>query len=462
MTATAGALPDSVPLGRDLLTRVRERRSTSDAAERDIMELAVEFAYANPALPGAEEWRPESLPVWFEPASTTDGDPADLDWFGLPSLRWDAPAAFAAANAMTTVAGKALLRDALLLKHRAPGVWAAMRSGLVSVRRARDVAQTLLGQHDDVCRYVDNELVARMTKDGARAVVGPVVAERLVDEAMLRMHAEERELDQVEALDRRHVTIDPASINHHGIADLEARADWADLAAFDETVARVAEAIKELPEHQHESLDARRSIALGILADPARAESILEGRLDARPSRVRELAAVLHLTEANVFQHDPVVLDADQKAHLEQTILAWAGRHDMALRVMPVRHCGGTAGGCADCPAEIDCDSHSRHALEDYTPSALDRRIVELNARRCAHPYCNRSARRCDYDHVVAFDKGGATCPKCNLAPLCRHHHRLKTHAGWRYWKLGPETYLWRDPHGLIYLRTRDGTRELD
>ena len=49
------------------------------------------------------------------------------------------------------------------------------------------------------------------------------------------------------------------------------------------------------------------------------------------------------------------------------------------------------------------------------------------------------------------------TCP-CNLAPLCRHHHRLKTVAGWRYLMLAPGIYLWTDPFGLRYLRTPDGT----
>ena len=79
------------------------------------------------------------------------------------------------------------------------------------------------------------------------------------------------------------------------------------------------------------------------------------------------------------------------------------------------------------------------------------------------HPHCNRPARRCDCDHIEPFDSGGVTCPTCNLAPLCRHHHRLKTLAGWRYWMLGPPgTYLWADPHGLLYLRTRDGTRQLE
>lgn len=79
------------------------------------------------------------------------------------------------------------------------------------------------------------------------------------------------------------------------------------------------------------------------------------------------------------------------------------------------------------------------------------------------HPHCDRPARRCDCDHIEPFDAGGLTCPTCNLAPLCRHHHRLKTLGGWRYWMLGPPgAYRWADPHGLFYVRTRDGTRQLE
>ena len=105
------------------------------------MELAVEWAYANPVLPGQEAWQPASLPVWTVPASYAAVDPEALEWHGLPALRWDAPAAFAAANSMSTAAGKALIRDALILVHRAPGVWDALTTGRVTVWQARKVAQ---------------------------------------------------------------------------------------------------------------------------------------------------------------------------------------------------------------------------------------------------------------------------------------------------------------------------------
>ena len=371
----------------------------------------------------------------------------------------DAPAAFAAANAMSTTAGKAVIRDALTLVHRAPGVWGETVAGRVPAWRARKVAQALIGQPDDVCAYLDLELTDRIRTHGA---IGPVVLDRLVDEAMLRLHAEERELDQIAALDARHVTIDSATINHTGIADLNARADWADLSAFDVTLSEVAEVIKHLPEYAHESLDVRRSIALGILADPHRTLALLAGDLDAKPNARRDVVASLHLTEANLLHLDAVVSDVDQRAHLDQVIRDWVGRHDVALTVRPIRHCGGLAGGCVDCPAHLDCLSHSPHAVNAYVPSKTDREIVELAARTCVHPYCTRPARGCDCDHIKPFDAGGATCPRCNLAPLCRHHHRLKTLAGWRYWKVGPDTYFWLDPHDFRYLRDHNGTRQLN
>jgi len=455
MTLLADALPETAPLSRDLLLEVREARRQADAAELLILELALEYAAANPALPGQEPWEPVEAPSWLE--DTSDQLPEeDREWIGLPSLRWDAPSAFAAADDMTTTAGRAVLRDVLVLAHRLPAFWSQVRAGRVPAWRARRVAQAVLGQPADVCRYVDQELSRRVRESQA---IGPIVLDRLVDEAMLRLHAEQRELEQLAALDRRHVTIDPASINHTGIGQMTAGADWADLGQFDETLSAVAEALGHQPEHVDDSLDVRRSLALGILADPSRAKALLEGDLGARPTKVRELVTTVHLTEANLLGLDPVARDADQRALLAQVLREWAGRHDVALTVRPVRHCGG----CVDCPAETSCTDHAERMTLTYAPSVRDLETVRRRDRTCVHPHCQRPARRCDCDHITAFDDGGPTCPTCNLAPLCRHHHRLKTLAGWRYWMLGPPgAYLWRDPHGLLYLRTRDGTRSLE
>ncbi|MEO7351967.1 MAG: HNH endonuclease signature motif containing protein, partial [Marmoricola sp.] len=78
----------------------------------------------------------------------------------------------------------------------------------------------------------------------------------------------------------------------------------------------------------------------------------------------------------------------------------------------------------------------------------------------CVFPWCTRAARKSDHDHVIPFEQGGTTSSD-NIAPLCRRHHRLKTHATWRYTMLEPGTYLWTSPHGYQFLRDHHGTLDV-
>jgi hypothetical protein len=61
---------------------------------------------------------------------------------------------------------------------------------------------------------------------------------------------------------------------------------------------------------------------------------------------------------------------------------------------------------------------------------------------------------------TTAAGQGGQTC-SCNIAALCRRHHRLKTHAGWRYRVFEPGSYLWTSPHGYTHVRDDSGTRDV-
>jgi hypothetical protein len=74
------------------------------------------------------------------------------------------------------------------------------------------------------------------------------------------------------------------------------------------------------------------------------------------------------------------------------------------------------------------CD-HAR-AEPGYRPSRKLQHLIRARNRRCTAPGCGRPAARCDLDHTVAWDQGGLTC-ECDLAPLCRHHHRCKQAEGW-------------------------------
>ncbi|MBT0770689.1 DUF222 domain-containing protein [Kineosporia sp. J2-2] len=93
-----------------------------------------------------------------------------------------------------------------------------------------------------------------------------------------------------------------------------------------------------------------------------------------------------------------------------------------------------------------------------YKPrqSVIDKVVARF--QHCSHPGCSQKATRCDIDHAIPFAKGGFSCP-CNLVPLCRFHHRLKTHGGWRLRLTGPGE---PHPEGTIEWRSRLGQRHFE
>jgi hypothetical protein len=101
------------------------------------------------------------------------------------------------------------------------------------------------------------------------------------------------------------------------------------------------------------------------------------------------------------------------------------------------------SGGCG-CPV-LDRPP----AVDRYTPSPAQRRFIKARDRTCRLPGCGQPVGRVDLDHVHAYAQGGLTdCD--NLCCLCRHHHRLKTHApGWRFELLADGTLRVTTPSGI-------------
>jgi hypothetical protein len=97
------------------------------------------------------------------------------------------------------------------------------------------------------------------------------------------------------------------------------------------------------------------------------------------------------------------------------------------------------------------CD-HAR-AEAGYQPSRKLQHLVNVRNARCTAPGCGRPAARCDQDHTTAWHQGGITC-ECNLAPLCRHHHRCKQSDGWWLEQPEPGLLVWRTPAGRTYTTT--------
>jgi hypothetical protein len=90
------------------------------------------------------------------------------------------------------------------------------------------------------------------------------------------------------------------------------------------------------------------------------------------------------------------------------------------------------------------------HGQAGYHPARTLVHLVRARNATCTAPGCGRPAARCDLDHTTAWDQGGMTC-ECNLAPLCRHHHRAKQTQGWRLEQPEPGLLKWRTPSGRTY-----------
>ena len=84
------------------------------------------------------------------------------------------------------------------------------------------------------------------------------------------------------------------------------------------------------------------------------------------------------------------------------------------------------------------------------------RETVILRDAHCVFPGCRRDSRVCDLDHITEYlpmeDGGppGQTSP-ANLAPLCRTHHRIKTHSAWDHKRLDHGTYTSTSPTSHQY-----------
>lgn len=85
-------------------------------------------------------------------------------------------------------------------------------------------------------------------------------------------------------------------------------------------------------------------------------------------------------------------------------------------------------------------------------PTASQRRAVESRDTTCVFPGCRMPSTQSDVDHRIRHTERGPTIPD-NLAPLCRHDHRIKEN-GWTYQRLGDGTYRWTSKLGNTYTAT--------
>ena len=248
-----------------------------------------------------------------------------------PEIDEFAGAELAALLGLTTQAGERLIGDALLVRHRHPRLWERIKDGTVRTWVAAEVARR--------CAAADLDAVQAAWVDAATTpYVETLPTKRFLDLVEAKIieadpaAAEERA--RAEAL-RRFVR--SGAVDEHGMKTLVARAHAGDVTYLVAVLDRIAVILAERGDHT--ALEVRRTTALRILANPARALALL--------------------TEATLEQLDPAFETCEgtdeEKAHAEHPSggLAWACDAS-----------GGTVPGSADL-IDVDLDTLGIPGLAD-------------------------------------------------------------------------------------------------
>lgn len=394
---------------------------------------------------------------------------------GCPHVDDLAVPAFAAAAGMTEFQAGNLIRESLLLVFLLPRVWGRAAAGQLEVWRARKLASECWGLSPEALAYIDRNMslaTARHTEGGRAGII---------EEAKIRYLPEVVEREEELAKERRCVEFNWEEDPRTGTVHFGGALELTDARDLEAAVAAGAEAIKNLGSEA--PLSVRRSWALGDLARAAQcapAEPQATPLIPFHPDcacqqeRPRWNGTGVPASEVKVYLHlTPEALTEDgQLAPIRvegkgippgtvitaETIREWFTRPGSQpghrVRIRPV----------------IDLADHQH--VDAYEVPERIKEQVGLRDGGCVFPWCGKKLWRTDCDHIVpwrADGSGGPTC-SCNLAPLCRRHHRAKTHADnhkgsaytwWRYDALGEGRYLWRGPNGTRLLRTNTGVYDI-
>ena len=473
-----------VPTG-DLLTEIRDLDKAADQADRDRFIAVAEWAerhttgqllpdlYGTFGLPD-DDAHTEAENAWVSRFGMPGADTMlELAGPGAPEISEFAVVELAAALGRSTDSGRMLLSDAVEARYRLPKIWQRLLDGQVQVWRVRRVTDLTRSLTAEAAAFVDAHL-AHVVHTASFTTV-----KRLVAEAAARFDPEGCEMEEADTHATLHVTLDLTtawSIGTAGGVHLTGLLDRADAEELEHAIRTIADQL--LAAGSTDSLDVRRAKALGYLSrgdltldlptedDASSVEEARQRRLETtKPTtRTRQVVLHIHLSEA-ALKSSPEVDPDTGKLGLH---LARVENHHQTLTADTVREWLAVPGTQITVKPVIDL--HDQIAVDAYEiPDRISQR-VRLKRPTCVFPHCTRTSTRTDLDHIDEYvppDRGGPPGQTATdtLAPLCRRHHRAKTHPSpdgqWDYEQLTTTTWLWTSPHSLRFLVHPDGTTEL-
>ncbi len=357
-----------------------------------------------------------------------------------------APAEFAAALELHPLAGRRVMADAVDIEGRLPHHWSALAEGRLEVWVARKIAAATSDLTDEEARWVDGsvaEVLGTLPTGRLLRLVEARVVE--ADQALADRKAEE-------AAAARGVWLSP--LDEHGTRTLVIRGPSAGVRRLQGTIDHLAHLLQEhgTPAQRAASTEELRADAAVLLASPLAALKLLVGAdeagcpqavadaiRDASASKVRPVAVVyLHLA-ADALRGRGLVRAEELGALTRQQLIDLLGHHQISLRpVIDLNE--GMAADCYEVPAAID-------------------ERLQLSKPADVFPFASSMSRRLDRDHTVPYDENGppGQTTEPNLGKLTRHHHRIKTHAGWTV-RQHQGRFTWTTPHGRVFVTDTNGT----
>ncbi len=309
-------------------------------------------------------------------------------------------------------AGRRFVGHAWETKYRLPRLWRRVLAGEVEVWRAFRVAESTLSLPLDGAAFVDTALAPFAHS------LSWTQLERTIEKARTRYDPDE--VQRRRDADPRQFDVRTTGTGIDGFTWVEGLMDAADALDLDAAIASVAAQLGEVCRPP-----ARRPALHGRRRDRPRPA----GPRPHRPHPGRGVDVSILMTDTQVAE----LRQSGSNVLLDQ-VAAWCGAAT-TVTIRPV----------------LNLNDH--HRIDGYVPTETIREQVLLTWPQCVFPYCTRRPERCDLDHRYPHGDGGPSCP-CNLTPLCRTHHRMKTFSGWTYQPADttetgiPTAFTWTSPEG--------------
>ncbi|MEJ7834041.1 MAG: hypothetical protein WKF79_14075, partial [Nocardioides sp.] len=414
-----------------LETGVRRRRR----AEVDDLLLVLHWADLHGADPQQEaKAQGRRLPPGSNRLDLVGGE-------GTPGVQDLAVCELGIARSVHTLAARAVVADALDLRHRLPHIWARVLDLDAEAWLARKAAVMCRHLSYDTVRIVDWAVADAITGQAPSRVLELAAAKIIeADQATHQARLEAQLHQRFVGLTRR---------NDTGLRTIIAKITEGDAHWVETLIDQIADALAPRVELEGLGRDELRAEAFAWLARPEDIITLLDTnqtqpQTQPQPTKPRQRATLyLHLHQAAL--HGPGVARVEGLSGHTLTQLRRLLAHTH-LAIKPV----------IDLTEQVSVNAYE-------FPETIKERIA-LARPEDRFPHASRITRHLDLDHPIAYHAQGPPGQTSTRTgqPLSRTAHRAKTHLAYTSTPTETGETIWSTPHGRHRIVDHTGTHIIE